>query len=140
MYALPIAFLTDESLLTLDSTKDNNPFRLQNTLFNLALGNEERINFFLPLEVMDLEQEKNLDRSVEYTLLNPENQQVYACFHTINDETCRIFLNEKEIKEYLPIYNKRIVDLGFHEQGAELKVKVSCASDTPYLKENIFTV
>ena len=138
MYALPIAFLTDESLLTLDSTKDNNPFRLQNTLFNLALGNEERINFFLPLEVMDLEQEKNLDGSVEYTLLNPENQQVYACFHTINDETCRIFLNEKEIKEYLPIYNKRIVDLGFHEQGAELKVKVSCASDNFYLKEKYF--
>jgi len=159
IYALPIAFLTDESLLSWDSTKDNNPFRLQNSFFNLAQGNKEKIDYFRPLEVIGIKltnatmttepangftreiyskKDPDLKGEVEYTLLNPESQQVYACFNTINDDGCRIFVDGQEIKGYLPLYNKRIIDLGFHPENKEIKVKITFSSSGFSLKQKYF--
>lgn len=146
-YVLPIGFLVSSCLLALDPSKDDNPFRLQNTLLNLALGHSENTYFndfndyFLPLSIKKVKltnaaityekgQETvgktagNQTGSMEFILINPRGQQVYACFQTINNPV-RIFVNEEEIKDYLPVYNKRIVDLGFHPRNKELSIKLS---------------
>ncbi|HHV65676.1 MAG TPA: YfhO family protein [Peptococcaceae bacterium] len=143
-YALPLAFLTHRDLLIYDPTKDDNPFTLQNTLLNLAHGYSEENKFqayFRPLTLKDtkldnaflsLEQGKEVigrvntsqEASVEYTLVCPEEGQAYACFQTITNEV-KIYVNDQEIKGYLPLYNKRIVDLGYQRQGAELHVRLT---------------
>jgi uncharacterized membrane protein YfhO len=143
-YALPLAFLTDRALLKYDPTKDDNPFTLQNTLLNLAQGFWDETKFqdyFRPLPLSDtklanafLNQEQGKEvigrvntyqeASIEYTLVCPEEGQAYACFQTITNEV-KIYVNDQEIKGYLPLYNKRIVDLGYQRQGAKLRVRLS---------------
>lgn len=156
-HVLPIGFLVNEALLGFDPAKDNNPFTLQNKLVNLALGNTEETvfqNFFLPLPLkhtkltnafLTKENGKEVigrintgqDAAVEYTFINPRAGQVYVCFQTISNDV-KIFLNEEEIKGYLPVYNKRIVDLGFHPQNKELKVKLSFRNQGFTLAEKYF--
>lgn len=157
LHALPLAFLVDKALLELDTSKDNNPFRLQNKLLNLALGlspKSDSPDYFLPLTLkqtkltnatISKEKEKEIIRrsnaswegSVEFTLINPQAQQVYACFQTIDNDV-QLFLNEEEIKGYLPVYNKRIVDLGFHPDNKELRIKLSFRNQGFTLAEKYF--
>ncbi|NLI91193.1 MAG: YfhO family protein [Peptococcaceae bacterium] len=155
-YFLPVGFLVDKATLAFDPTKDDNPFTLQNRLINLMLGNKEPqiIDYFLPLPVQDTKMnnaaltfEKNKETfkrisntqpgSVEFLLRNPKEQQVYVSFQTIDNDV-QISINEKEIKGYLPVYNKRIVDLGFHQKNEELRVKLTFKNEGFALAQKYF--
>lgn len=140
-YALPLGFLADSAVMEFDPTKDDNPFTLQNKLINLILGTKDSAHdFFQPISIQSTKLanatltsednkeivgriNKDLDAEIEFTLRNPRNQQVFACFQTITNEV-RIFLNEDELTGYMPVYNKRIIDLGYHPQGRELRIKL----------------
>jgi len=142
-FALSHCFLVNESVLKFDPDEVDDPFILQNILVNLCTGNEKK--YFLPIT---LSQEKlnnvlvesnnasqkysridyNQQGSVEFTLINPEDQQVYCCFNIINNDA-RLFLNNQEIKVYLPVYNKKILDLGYHRRGEKLTVRLTFSSD-----------
>lgn len=156
-YVLPLGFLVDRALLEFDSTKDDNPFTLQNKLVNLALGHTEEEalqEYFIPISLRDtkltnatLSKDKGkevigrsntaLEGSVEYTLINPQEQQVYVCFQTITNDV-KLFLNGEELKGYLPVYNKRIIDLGFHPKNKELRIKLSFRNQGFILAEKYF--
>lgn len=155
---LPLGFLVDRDLLLFNPLKENNPFLLQNKFIHLAQGRElskEKNMYFSPilLKGMNLRnaavtmekgketfKRKNMDQegSVEFILINPQEQQVYACFQTINN-TVRLYLNDQEIKGYLPVYNKRIVDLGFHHQNEELRIKLTFTDKNISLEQKYFS-
>ncbi len=157
-YSLPLAFLADKSLLEFDPSKEDNPFRLQNSLINLALGNTAAAGYFLPIAASGInlnnvavtkeavrgkETEKytrisnSIEGSVEFTLINPEDQQVYTCLQTIENDV-RIFVNGEEIKGYLPVYNKRIIDLGYHQRNEQLRIKITFRNDGFSLAQKYF--
>lgn len=156
-YPLPLGFMVSSKLKELDITQ-NNPFQLQNDLVNLAQGNElispDYLDFFVPIDRYEVElnnvyittekgreiyakiNEKE-EGWVEFTIVNPKEQQVYACFDSINIAT-EIHLNDKIIGGYLPISNKRILDLGFHLKDEILKLKVSFKSGEFALVDKFF--
>lgn len=142
-YPLPLGFMVSSKLRDLDLTQ-NNPFILQNDLVNLAQGNDfdspEYLDFFVPIDIngvnlnnVQIAAEKgkeaytkiNEDEEswVEFTIINPRTQQVYACFDAIHITT-EIYLNDQKIGGYLPVNNKRIIDLGFHQKDEVLRFKV----------------
>ncbi len=143
-FSLPLGFMVSPKLKELDISQ-NNPFQLQNDLVNLAQGNElirpDYIDFLVPLDIYEVELNnvyittekgrdiytkinENEESWVEFTIVNPREQQVYACFDSINIAT-EIFLNDEGIGGYLPVNNKRIIDLGFHSKDEVLKLKVA---------------
>lgn len=156
-YVLPLAFLVHRTILGFDPAKDDNPFTLQNTLLNDMLNPTESAvqqAYFLPLSVAEVNLDNvfitnekgkevcrritnNREGSIEYVLTNPKEQQIYACFQTI-DNTVRIFINEEEIKGYLPVYNKRIIDLGYFQANETLKVKLLFKNEGFTIAEKYF--
>jgi len=154
---LPVGFLVHRAILDFDPAKDDNPFRLQNTLINQMLGHTENTvqrAYFLPLSIDQVNLDNvfiayekgkevcrritnNQEGTIEYVLTNPREQQVYACFQTI-DNTVRIFINEEEIKGYLPVYNKRIIDLGYFQANQTLKVKLLFKNEGFAIAEKYF--
>ncbi len=143
IYPLPLGFMVSSKLKNLDITQDN-PFQLQNDFVNLAQGNElispNSFDFLVELDRYEVEL-KNIDivtdkgrdiytkinkediAWVEFTIVNPREQQVYACFDTINIAT-EFYVNDERFTGYLPVNNKRIVDLGLYSKGEVLKVKM----------------
>lgn len=142
-FFLPLGFMVSKKLKDLDITQ-NNPFQLQNDLVNLAQGHDlqspDYLDFFVTIDLDEIEMKnmavsnmvgydhytkinEELDGWVEFTIVNPQEQQVYACFNSIHIFT-DIYLNDEKIGGYLPINNKRIVDLGFHPEGEVLKFKI----------------
>lgn len=156
-YALPIGFMADQLALLFDPIKDDNPFRLQNKLVNNLLGNEattESHDYFrsIPVQRQILKNviithengkeiikriDNSLEGSVEYILNNPRDQQVYACFQTI-DSTVQIHINDQEIKGYLPLYNKRIIDLGYRSRTDKIRIKLVFENQSLSLAEKYF--
>jgi len=157
-YALPLGFLVNKAILEFDHTKDNNPFRLQDIFVNLALGRTEETGFQtyftrIPLQSTKLTNariinadngretieiiDKNQTAAIEFTVINPVAQQVYACFNTVNNEI-KLFLNDEQLTGYLPVYNKRIIDLGFHPAGQQLKIKLVFAEQGFAMPEKYF--
>jgi len=143
IYPLPLGFMVSSKLKELD-IRENNPFQLQNNLVNLAQGNDLNslgyLDFFVPISKYDvklsntyLTTEKgkeiytkinpNEEGWVEFSFVNPQAQQVYASFDSI-DITTEIYLNDKNTGGYLPVDNKRIIDLGFHQKSEVLKFKI----------------
>jgi len=142
-YALPLSFLVSDTTLEFEYTKDNDPFSLQNKLINMAQGRTEQTGlqpYFTPIPLKSTKLtnakiltengretlaiiDKSETASIEFTVVNPVAQQVYVCFATVNNEI-KLFLNDEQLTGYLPVYNKRIVDLGFHPAGQELRVKL----------------
>jgi len=155
---LPLGFLVNKAILEFDHTKDNNPFRLQDIFVNLALGRTEETGFQtyftrIPLQSTKLTNariinadngretieiiDKNQTAAIEFTVINPVAQQVYACFNTVNNEI-KLFLNDEQLTGYLPVYNKRIIDLGFHPAGQQLKIKLVFAEQGFAMPEKYF--
>lgn len=142
-HVLPLGFMVSKQILSLDITQ-NNPFRLQNDLINLSQGTDSGevgyLNIFKPLSlqkadynnmVVVLEDDQEIcikeddgeEGWVEYTMVIPQAQQVYACFDS-SGVSPQVFLNGQNIGGYLPIYNKRIIDLGYHLENTVLKLKI----------------
>jgi len=156
-YALPISFLVSDAILEFDYSKDNNPFSLQEKFINLALGRTEKTGFQtyftrIPLQSTSLTNakismvngretveiiDKNQTASIEFTIVNPTTQLVYACFATVNNEI-KFFLNDEQLTGYLPVYNKRIIDLGFHPAGKKLRIKLVFAEQGFAMPEKYF--
>lgn len=153
-YALALGFMVSKQLKTLDFSVEN-PFRVQSDFINLAQGRGiNALEYFKPLKVTDIEldnvyitKENNmevykrvnsaLEASVEFTLENPSDQQIFASFHAINSYV-EIYLNEIKLDGYYPVYNKRIVDLGFHRKNEPLKFKLVFSHDGFSLKHKYF--
>ena len=150
IHALPIGFMVNERLKDLD-IKQENPFQLQSDFVNLSMGNHPSIpeyqSHYQPLEVVKIEMtnaffsgedkkeifqrnDKNQEAFVEFYIYNPEDQQVYANFHTLREHPgLDIYLNDEKINEDHPEYNRNILDLGFHRRNDVLKLKIAFNND-----------
>lgn len=153
-YALPLGFLASRQLKALDYSVEN-PFQVQRDFINLAQGRDKTgFEYFNPLKVTNVElnnvfitKENNmevfqrinstLEASVEFTIDNPADQQIFASFHAINSYV-EIYLNGIKMDGYYPVYNKRIVDLGFHRKNKPLKFKLVFNNDGFSLKHRYF--
>jgi len=158
-FALPLCYLVNEAVLAFDPAKDDNPFTLQEKLISLAEGRSEPTRIFRPVATVR-EKLTNVSRTsrtvngspaeiyersnaqsqgiIEFTFTNPAAQQLYACFRTITASGVKVFVNGQEIKEELPVYNKRIINLGFYLPGEKISVKLTFSGGGFALTEKYF--
>lgn len=148
IYALPIGFLVDRGISNLH-VLSGNPFKLQNDMLNLFLGNDgdSYINYFSPLDVdsvqlsnviysvIDGKQEFKKNDStkesfVEYTIENPMDQEVYGYLPKYSYSMVDIFVDGEYMDSYMHFYNNTIMDLGFHKKHEKLKLKLLLKADS----------
>lgn len=151
LYALPIGFVVDRGLLNL-TERNANPFELQNELLNLSIGNGQKdyIDYFSPLTVETVKLnnatghssgkirefrkvDKNKPASVEFTIPNSRDQQVYCYLPKLYYSTVDVYVNGYFLESYMHFYNNAVLDIGYHHKDEKMRVKL-------VLKEDSFAV
>lgn len=165
-YALPIGFMVDDDILSVDISDEQDPFRNQNNLFCAMLG--EQKDYFTRLNFSQEPRYRNV------TIENAGNQTKYVADATANDWTIDYFVHavsddtvyaffptiyEKEVNLWNSVWDESIQDfdysgkfidnffegehycitrLGRYEADTNFSIRMSVANEYCYMSDQLF--
>ncbi|MBQ5330979.1 MAG: YfhO family protein [Oscillospiraceae bacterium] len=143
-YALPVAFMADNSVLDV-SFDLNNPFENQNTLLSHILGDEE-VRYFRQVRVKDTKPENAKQSSygahtkyvpievgknchIEYTVKAPTSDMMYFYMPSSYERKVNLWLNKEFLDFYFEGGNMVVQTLGRFEPGEEFSFIVTVTEE-----------
>lgn len=143
-YALPLAFNADKAVRSADCRQDN-VFEIQNNLADSISGNSNEIFREAKCEDLHIENMKaeqvqgytsytkedpSKDAYLEYSII-VDNENVLQAYFTAPDlQGAEIFLNGSSMGGYFEKYRWDVMDLGSHEEGERVTVRIVPESDS----------
>ena len=152
-YALPLGFLVQEDALGVDMDEEN-LFALQNNLWARMTG-ETNGQLFVPAAIEDValtnlfakayeggiryyKQDAQQDAYIEYILRITQQDPLYAHFSSDIPTEVELFLNDRPLGVYFDVYRWDIVQLGSHDAGAQITLKVLLKEENAYIHNPLF--
>ncbi len=152
-YALPIAFMADNSIANVHFDSWDNPFENQNIMLS-ALVSDEKQDFFKPIDIKDVVPENakpsvygNHDKYVpriegenshiEFLFDAPTDDMIYMFFPSSYERKVNLWLNKEFLDYYYEGGNMNIQTLGKFAPGEEISLITTITEKNEvYFKEN----
>ena len=153
-YALSMGFMVDKNIKGVE-IENVNPFENQNTLINNMTGSGEANSIFKPIIINDIAYEnitveqagdhtkysptvKGINAHIEFKIIAPTNDVIYALFPSNYERTMNIWVNRKFIDVYYEADNYCIVRLGKFNAGEEVSIITTPTKDDLYMMDQYF--
>lgn len=154
-HALSLAYTVDPAVL--DYTFDGEtPIENINTLMNAMLGSEEELQFFVPVEVSEdttnLSTKKNSSyieyrpetsgssSTLTYDFTAPVTGEFFFYLPSDYPREVNLKVNGKSHGTFYASETKRIVSLGFFNEGDTVSIGMTLTADVLYVTPNVYSV
>ena len=154
-YALSLAYTVDNAVL--DYTFDGEtPIENINALLNTMIGSEEELQFFIPVEVnedtINLSTKKNSSyieyrpegsgstSTLTYDFTAPVSGEFFFYLPSDYPREVNLKVNGKSHGTFYASETKRIVSLGFFDEGENVSVGMTLTADVLYVTPNVNSV
>lgn len=154
-YALPVCYLADSDILSLELTKYD-PFQAQTEFLNTVIG--ENNTYYSRVNDMDLDTvnvtqgftgddhhsykkiDTNSSASLTYTFNAPKTGEMFMYLPSTYERTVNVTVNGVSKGNYFEGDNNYMRSLGFYSEGEEIKVVLGLTKENLYFREAEFAV
>ena len=154
-YALSLAYSVDPALLDFEFEGDT-PIENLNALLNVMIGSEELTEFFVPVDVeedtINLSAKKNSSyieyrpditgntASLNYSFTAPVEGEYFFYLPSDYPREVNLKVNNKSHGTFYASETKRIVSLGYFDEGASVTVSMTLTADVLYVTPNVHSI
>ncbi len=162
-YALSLAYAVDDALLDFKFKETNaegdsiilyaSPFERLNALVTAMTGSEEKIEVFVPIEVMSTYtngQKRTIAGHTHYKDDGDGDTSTYATFGIVMPKDALLYfyapstyprevklsVNDKPYEEFMASDSDRIKALGYRDAGSNVSVKLTLTGENLYIKND----
>jgi Predicted membrane protein len=152
-YALSIAYAVSDKLSTIDAESYDSPMEFMNALVTLMLGEDETVEIFKPVEVVDTETTNcdmsyttgqkryaptvdGSDAKLTFTLNAANKYEIFCYFPTDTKREVSMTVNGTDWGTVYGSDTDRIISLGTMPEGENFDVTLKLKTDAFYIKTN----
>lgn len=154
-HALSLAYSVDPSVLDFQFDGET-PIENLNNLLNTMIGSEDTLEFFVPVEVeedtINLSTKKNSSyieyrpeitgntSTLNYTFAAPVEGEYFFYLPSDYPREVNLKVNNKSHGTFYASETKRIVSLGFFDEGADVTVSMTLTADVLYVTPAVHSI